>query len=195
MARREWDRGWRAACGAAIFAVAASAAGAAELDGVTLPDTLAADGTELHLNGIALRTYSWVGINIYVAGLYLEHPSHDAEAILDAPEKKVLVVRFVRDVDVAHAREAWSHGFAMNCRLPCHLPPDEVARFLAAVPAMHAGDRSTLVFASGRVQISMNGRSLGTVGDPVFARAILASFIGPYPPTARLKRELLGTPG
>lgn len=37
----------------------------------------------------------------------------------------------------------------------------------------------------------MNGHTLGTITDPVFSRAVLATFIGPEPPTARLKRELL----
>ena len=66
---------------AAIVMLSASAA-AAQLAGVAFPDAVALDGTELHLNGIALRTYSWLRIHIYVAGLYLEHPSHDAQAIL-----------------------------------------------------------------------------------------------------------------
>ena len=42
---------------------------AAELDGVQLPDTLQVDGKTLHLNGFGLRTYSILGIHIYVADL------------------------------------------------------------------------------------------------------------------------------
>ena len=130
---------------AAIIVLSGSAA-AAQLAGVAFPDAVTLDGTELHLNGVALRTYSWLRINIYVAGLYLEHPSHDAEAILESPEKKLLVVQFVHDVDAKHAREVWSEGFEKNCRAPCHLAPSDVERFLDAVPAMSAGDRSTLAF-------------------------------------------------
>ena len=83
---------WNAA---AIIMLSGSAA-AAQLAGVALPDAVTLDGAELHLNGIALRTYSWLRIRIYVAGLYLEHPSHDADAILRSPEEKLLVVRFPR---------------------------------------------------------------------------------------------------
>ena len=42
-----------------------------------LPDTLQVDGKTLHLNGLGLRTYSFLRIHIYVAGLYLEHLSTD----------------------------------------------------------------------------------------------------------------------
>jgi len=184
-------RDWLRVSAAAITLILSGSASAARLDSVTLPDSVQLDGTELHLNGIALRTYSWLRVHIYVAGLYLEHPSHDAEAILDSPEKKLLAIRFVHDVDVADAREAWQDGFEKNCRAPCHLAPYDVERFLAAVPSMRAGDRSTLTFTPDGLRITMNGQTLATITNPVFSRAVLATFIGPEPPTPRLKRELL----
>jgi len=170
----------------------AVAASAAELDGVALPNTRQADGVTLHLNGVGLRTYSVFRIHIYVAGLYLEEPSSDGEAVLQSDQTKLLEVRFVHDVDVEQARKAWIEGFEGNCTAPCHLPEAEVARFLDAVPAFRRGDGSVLLFAHGTAEISIDGQKIGTVTDPVFARAILATFIGHAPPTDRLKRELMG---
>jgi len=196
VASGEHVRGRRPPRIAALFAVLAilaiPAGAAATLDGVSLPETATLGTTELRLNGIALRTYSWLRIRIYVAGLYLERPSHDAETILRSPEKKLLVVRFIHDVDAEDARKAWREGFDDNCRAPCHLAPADVARFLAAVPAMRSGDRSTLAFTPAGVSITLNGQVLGTISDPMFAHAVLATFIGPHPPTERLKRGLLG---
>ncbi len=157
-----------------------------------MPDTVSLGGTRLQLNGIGLRTYSLVGIRIYVAALYLDHTSADAEAILNSPGKKLLMVHFLHDVDVEHARQAWRDGFDGNCRPPCRLAPSDVDRFLASVPAMRAGDVSSLAFHPGGLDVTMNGRTVGQITDPAFARAILATFLGPNPPTARLKRELLG---
>ncbi len=134
-------QGWLTTAAAAMFVLVASAAGAAELAGVTLPDTTMLGGTTLHLNGIALRTYSWLRIRIYVAGLYLEHSSHDAEAVLASPEKKMVVFRFMRDVDAVNARKSWREGFEQNCQLPCRLVPADVERFLEAVPSIRVGDR------------------------------------------------------
>jgi hypothetical protein len=90
------------------------------------------------------------------------------------------------------ARQAWRDGFEQNCRAPCYLDPRDVDRFLAAVPSMRKGDATTLLFTSNGVQVTVNGRSMGDIGNPHFAKTMLATFIGPEPPTPRLKRELLG---
>lgn len=165
---------------------------AAALAGISMPDTRSVDGRQMQLNGIGLRTYSILGVKIYVAGLYLERRSDNPDAIRRSPETKMLDIRFLRDVGAADARQAWREGFDSNCKAPCYLDPGDVQRFLAAVPDVHSGDESTLLFTPQGVQITMNGRPAGQIADPHFADAMLATFIGPEPPTPRLKRELLG---
>lgn len=194
MAGRGWASVWRAVCAAAVL-LAASGAGAAELSGVALPDTSVVSGVPLRLNGIGLRTYSLLRIHIYVAGLYVQRPSHDAEAILHSPEEKMMVFHFIHDVDAEDARKSWQEGFEDNCLLPCRIAPDDEARFLAAVPPMRAGDSSIFVFAPGRLTVMVNGRVVGTITNPTFAWAVLATFLGPKPPTEALKRGLLGDGG
>jgi hypothetical protein len=174
------------------LAAPALSARAAELGGVAMPETETLAGTPLRLNGIALRTYSWLRVHIYVAGLYLEHAAHDANTILHSPEKKLLVIRFVHDVDAENARSAWREGLERNCLPPCHLAPGAVDRFLAEVTPMRAGDVSTLAWGPDGVEFATNGRSLGKITDPTFANAILATFIGPAPPSEGLKEGLLG---
>jgi hypothetical protein len=179
-----------------IFAAIALAplpvAHAAELDGVVMPDTRVANGTQMRLNGIGLRTFSILGIRIYVAGLYLERRSADSETILRSPERKLLDIRFLRDVGAEDARKAWQVGLEQNCRTPCSLDPGGVQQFLAAVPAIRKGDESELLFTSKGVKVTFNGQPMGDIADPHFAQIMLATFIGPEPPTLRLKRELLG---
>ena len=108
-----------------IVLIASSAGHAAELDGVTMPETRIIDGKQMQLNGIGLRTYSVLRIRIYVAGLYLERRSDNPDAILHSTESKLLDIRFLRDVDAENARKAWRDGFDGNCKLPCHLDPSE----------------------------------------------------------------------
>ena len=170
-----------------------SAAHAADLDGVMMPNVRVADGTSLQLNGIGLRTYSILGVHIYVAGLYLEQHSDNPDSILHSPEHKLLDIRFLHDVDAKDARKAWQDGFEQNCRAPaCYLDPADVQEFLSAVPAMHKGDQSTLYFTSKGVNVTYNGKPMGEIANPQFAEMMLATFIGPVPPTAGLKRGLLG---
>src|SRR5271166_4180928 len=177
----------------AVVALATlSVARAAELEGVSMPDARVADGVPMRLNGIGLRTFSVLGIRIYVAGLYLERRSDNPDAILHSPESKLLDIRFLRDVDAEDAREAWKESFEQNCKAPCYLDPRDEQRFLAAVPSVHKGDDSTLLFTSNGIHVTFNGRQMGDIADPHFAEIMLATFIGNAPPTPRLKRELLG---
>ena len=61
----------------------------------------------MRLNGIGLRTFSVLGIRIYVAGLYLERRNSDTDTILHSQERKMLHIRFLRDVGAEDARKAW----------------------------------------------------------------------------------------
>lgn len=167
-------------------------AAAAVLDGVSLPDSAVVAGRPLVLNGIGLRTYSILGIRIYVAGLYLQQRSSDPASILRSPEVKLLDVRFLRDVGASDARRSWREGLQDNCPRPCRLPPQEIERFLAAVPSVRRGDTSTLLFTPGRLDFTFNGRPYGTITDPLFVQVVLATFIGPEPSSPGLKRALLG---
>ncbi len=169
-----------------------SLARAADLNGVAMPDTRMADGTPMQLNGIGLRTFSVLRIPIYVAGLYLERRSDNPDAIMHSPETKLLDIRFLRDVDAEEARKAWLDGFERNCKKPCHLDPRDIQRFLAAVPPVHNGDETILLFTPNGVSVWLNGQSMGAISDPHFAEIMLATFIGVEPPTPRLKRQLLG---
>lgn len=177
---------------ALLSVITVADAGSMKIDDVTMPDTRQVNGVTLHLNGMGLRTFSFLDIHIYVAGLYLEHPSHDPEAILDSPETKAIAVVFVHDADKARVRKAWQIGFDNDCLPPCHLPPNEVASFMAGVPDLHKGDTSIMIFTRDYVDIRVNDVSLGLVRNPYFMRTILATYIGPVPPTERLKRGLLG---
>lgn len=162
-----------------------------ELDGVTLPDTMQVDGRTLHLNGLGLRTYSFLAIHIYVAGLYLEHLSTDPEAIIRSPELKLLTVRFQRDVGADAAQKAWREGLGNNCQPPCHLDPEDLEKFLAEVPEMHTGDTFVLLFTQHGATVTVSGRPLGAITHRQFADAMLSTFLGPKPASPALKQALL----
>jgi len=168
------------------------AAYAVQLDGVEMPETLQVFGRALHLNGWGLRTYSIFGIHIYTASLYLEHLGTNPDKIINSLETKLLVVRFEHAVSAEEAQKAWRTGLENNCIGSCHLDPDEVAKFLSQVPAMHTGDKFNLVFTQSGGIVTVNGQQVGTISRRQFADAILATFLGPNPASSMLKQELLG---
>ena len=166
---------------------------AAEFDGVQIPDTMEVGGKTLQLNGFGRRNYAilLLKIPIYVASLYLEHPSSNPEQIMRSPETKLLIVRFEHNVSAERARKSWSDGLQNNCVSPCHLDPADVQQFLAEVPAMQAGDVFTLLFTRQGATVALGGRQIGVIPKPQFADAMLATFLGPWPALPRLKQDLL----
>ena len=82
-------------------------------------------------------------------------------------------------------------GIITLARSPVTLTQMMVGRFLTVVPAMHAGDNYSLLFTQSGATITVNGKLIGTITQPRFAEAMLATFLGPKPASPRLKRELL----
>lgn len=80
----------------AIVLFASAPAGALEVSGVQVPETLSAGGQELKLNGAGLRKKFIV--KVYVGALYLAEPSRDAEAVVAADAPKAVRMTFLRDV-------------------------------------------------------------------------------------------------
>ena len=186
-----FTRSVRAAALCLAIMVPAIPSHAAEIDGVRLPDTMTVGGKTVRLNGYGLRTYSIASIHIYVAALYSETPSTSAEALLRSPETRVLTVVFKHDVDAKSARESWRKGFAANCLAPCKLDSADVEKFVSEVPDMRTGDTYQQVYTATGVTISLNGRLIGTIDKPMFAQAMLATFLGPNPGSTGLKQGLL----
>src|SRR4051812_33766428 len=99
----------------ALALSAASAATAAEFNGVRMPDQVKVGEKTLKLNGFGLRQATFLKVNVYGAGLYLEKPSHDGEAIANSDELKSIEMVFLRDVDAGKTSEAWEEGIEKNC--------------------------------------------------------------------------------
>ena len=183
-------------CILAMFVVFVSfcfEAQAVELDGIEVPSTLQVGGKTLHLNGYGVRTYSFLGIHIYAASLYLEHLSNDPNEIIQSPETKMLSVKFEHAVSADQSRDSWRTALQNNCIAPCRLDPQDVESFISRVPAMAAGDYFYLIFSQNGATVSANGQQIGVISRRQFANAVLATFLGPHPASPTLKQELLGS--
>ena len=182
------------AAAAAYLAAATVPATAAERDGVILPDRLEAAGATLTLNGTATRTYSVLRIRVYVAGLYLEQPARDADAVLASPDVKAVVVRYLQPVKRDDAIAAWRHYLTANCPAPsCRMPADALARFEAALGPVRKGDTQRFLFTPDGVEVAASefGPAATAIPDPTFARLLLATWIGTVPTSEAVKRGLL----
>ncbi|WFS64136.1 chalcone isomerase family protein [Pseudodesulfovibrio thermohalotolerans] len=165
---------------------------AAELAGVTLPDTENANARELVLNGIALREKFFV--DVYVAGLYLPEKSNAPEAILNNDESRVMVMRFLRDVDAQAINEAWIEGLEANVENAAPELRKKFDELAGMMTDMKEGQEMRFIYTNAvGTDVMVAGQVTGTIPGKDFADAILSTWIGPKPgPGASFKRQILG---
>lgn len=177
----------------ALVMLPARPASAGEKAGVKMPDTIEVAGKQLKLNGMGLREATWLKVDVYVAGLYVENLSSDPGAILRTPQVKRLVLRFVRDVDRGDILKAWHEGFKGNATVKLseiQSQMDQLDRMMGDFD-----DGSTLAFTDvpgTGVSVEVNGVLKGVLKGDDFARSLFAIWLGPKPPSGALKTGLLG---
>ena len=169
---------------------------AATLAGVTLPDSYPVDGQKLVLNGMGLRTVTLFHVRVYVAGLYLARPDHDAQQILKSTGPKVVLMHFLHSGTKAQVQKQYVEGEENNCGDGSCAPSDKAdyERLIAAAPAVAVGDRLIYVFTAGRVRVYFNTQMIADFTNPDLAYHLLAGFIGSQPPSRALRGGLLATP-
>jgi Chalcone isomerase-like len=173
------------------FALRASSALAVEISGVKLPDQLMLEGKTLKLNGVGLRQAKLV-VNVYAAGLYLESPAHDADAIADSDQLKSIEIVFMRETSGKQMREALEEGFNMNCVADCARLKSEVIRLEGWLRDIKKGETMAYHFLPGGVEVIVRGQKVGMIDDKAFGHQFIRCWIGKNPPNPALKEGLLG---
>jgi hypothetical protein len=178
---------------AALAAVVLAApALARDVAGVQFPDTIAAGGKELRLNGAGVRTKFFV--KVYAGGLYLAEPSHDADAIVAADAPKRVRMVFLRDVDRKKILETYREGFHNNSAGPAlDGLLAKLDRLAPGIVDMKKGAEMVVTYVPGEgTTVAAAGGTPVTVEGKDFAEAMFRNWLGPRPADADLKKGLLG---
>jgi hypothetical protein len=164
---------------------------AATLANVTLPDSTTVGNQTLVLNGLGLR--SKMMFKVYVAGLYLEKKSNDANAIIQGDTTKRIVLHFVRDVSKEQMTEAFSDSLKANAPDKAASLKSQIDQFLGAMEPMKSGEEFSVTYvpATGTT-LAMRGKDKVTIPGLPFGQTIFAMWLGPKPPNEDLKNGLLG---
>ncbi|MCF8055060.1 MAG: chalcone isomerase family protein [Desulfocapsa sp.] len=173
-----------------LFLLVSSPALGLEIAGVTIPESLS---PALQLNGAGIR--SKLFFKIYIAELYLEHPSPLATTILDGPGRKRVVMHFLYDeVKKEKLVESWNDGFTAN------LSPEQLKKLSSKIQQfndlfvdIHEGEEIILDYSPDQgTVVSIAGESKGTIEGKDFNRALLSIWLGDKPVTNDLRDALLG---
>jgi len=164
---------------------------AASLAVVTLPDTQQVRGKKLVLNGLGVRTKYMV--KVYVAGLYLEQKSSDANAIINADAPKQIVMQFVHGASKSQMTDAFNESFHDNSPGAVKAMKPDIDRLLSALDPVKVGDQMVFTYIPGTgTTYTLNGKEKLTITGPAFGPVIFSVWLGPKPPNADLKKGMLG---
>jgi Chalcone isomerase-like len=170
-----------------------AAAADRQCDGVSFPESIQAGGGTLRLNGLGLRKATIFGIKVYVGALYVAHPTADAEAILSSGEPTEIELRFVFHVTAGQLRDAWREGFEKSAPGRLAALQSRIAQLDGWMTGVGSGQRMTFLRIPGvGIRYSLDGTVKGTIAGDDFARAFLAIWLGPSPPSEALRAGLLG---
>jgi chalcone isomerase-like protein len=164
---------------------------AASLAGVTLPDTEQVGGKTLVLNGLGLRSEYMV--KVYVAGLYLEQKSSDPGAIIKADAPNRIVMQFLHSASKSQMTSAFTESFNDNTPDAMKTMKPDIDRFLGALDSLNVGDQMVFTYVPGTgTTVAINGKDRLTIAGSAFNPVLLSVWLGPKPPTAAVKKGMLG---
>ena len=177
---------------AAVLALAfGSVALAADVAGVSVPDTVTVDGKVLKLNGAGVRKKMM--FKVYVAGLYVETPSKDAATLISSSQIKSMRLHMLRNIEGAKVSGAIADGFALNSKAALPQLQARLDQLAKMIPDMKEGEEIDLTWVPDKgTVVTVRGTNVGTIEGRDFSDALLAVWLGPSPVQDDLKAALTG---
>jgi hypothetical protein len=166
-------------------------ADAAELAGVSVPDTASVGGQTLVLNGLGLREKFY--FDIYVGSLYLPGKTTSASSAISQDVPKRIGMTFIYSaVTKAQLAEAYDEGIPYTPN-PAAVK-DRFETLKGYLTDVVAGDTITFDYAPATgTTVTVKGVNKGTIAGKDFMEALWTIYLGTHPPTAKLKSGMLGT--
>lgn len=163
---------------------------ARELKGISMPDRITVEGKQLVLNGMGLRTK--LSFKVYVAGLYLETATKNANMILASDQIRRVEMVMMRDLEKGKIIEAVETGFEKNSKAKMPSLKARLDRFNAGLTDLKEGDKLVITYLPDRgLNVQSGAKSIAIEGKD-FADAMFAVWLGQYPVDEDLKEGMLG---
>ncbi|QKX17386.1 TonB family protein [Microbulbifer sp. YPW1] len=148
------------------------------------------------LNGLALEQQ--FNKDRYIAAVYSERLSGDANALLDNNQPRSLQVRIIADrLSARRFRNQWMEGIAINN--PGNVLTGQAENMVTFANMfkgrLMAGDQLRIDYAAdtGTTSVSLNDIMLGMIEDREFFNTLLRAWIGPVPPSTDFRDDLMGS--
>ena len=164
-----------------------------EIGDITMPDTMQAGDQSLMLNGAGIR--SKFIFDLYVAGLYLNTKSADAEQVIKADENMTLRLHIISSkITSEKMTNATREGFDKSTDNNTQAIASQIDQFLEAFSdEIVDGDVFEFNYQPNQGTIvSKNGVFKSTVSSLAFKSALFGIWLSDKPVKEKLKSQLLG---
>jgi len=175
----------------ALFFLASSVY-AADVAGVTMPDTMKAGDTDLVFNGGGKRTKFMM--KVYAVGLYLKQKSSDADAIMNADEPMAIRLQITSGlVTPDKMKSAIDEGFENATGGNVAPIQAKVDAFTAIFKDLSNGTVYNFIYVPGKGVEVYKGDNLSSVIQGLdFKKALFGIWLGKKPAQNHLKALMLG---
>ena len=129
---------------------------------------------------------------VYVAGLYLEAPSKNADLVLAAEAIRRVEMVMMRDLEKGKIIEAVEKGFEKNSKAKLPSLKARLDQFNAGLTDLKEGDKLVITYVPTKgINVQSGAKSIAIEGKD-FADALFAVWLGKYPVDEGLKEGMLG---
>lgn len=173
-----------------LVGASASPALAREVNGVTLPDSATVEGKTLTLNGMGTRKKLF--IKVYVAGLYVEKASKDAQALATSDQLKRVRMVLVRDLGRDKIVDAIENGVKKNMPSQLTALRARLDQLFGVIPDLKKGDEITITYEPGKGTTLVSTRGQITLPGKDLGDALFSVWLGQHPADDDLKTALAG---
>jgi len=173
-----------------LVGASASSALAREVNGVTLPDSATVEGKALTLNGMGTRKKLFV--KVYVAGLYVEKASKDAQALATSDQVKRVRMVLVRDLGRDKIVDAIENGVKKNMPSQLTALRGRLDQLFGVVPDLKKGDEISITYEPGKGTTLVSPRGQITLPGKDLGDALFSVWLGQHPADDDLKTALAG---
>jgi hypothetical protein len=184
-------RGTLAALGAIWILSGSAAAEAGAGSRTPFQQNLSHGGSDLTLHSASLKEATFLKVDVYWIGLYLEAADTPPDSVISSTQVKAFVFHFLRDVKSAKLQEAWIQDLTLSCKTGCRSVLAQGRVLARSMPDIQSSQKIAYILFSDRVEVLIDGTSLGTLVGASATQAILATFLGPTAPL-EMRNDLIG---
>ncbi len=164
-----------------------------KVSGIIMPENLTSGSDTLVLNGAGQRTKFF--IDAYVSGLYLKKKSSNGPAIINADEKMAVRLHITSGlISGKRMADSTNEGFNKSTNGKTAKIRSRINRFISVFKSgIKKGDAYNIIYYPGTgIKVYKNGVYKITVKGLDMKRALFGIWLGRKPPSAQLKRQMLG---